>query len=168
MPEDRAIAPAGQDDARQRPANTTALLGLAYMSLGHQIVDGVVSAGFPQRPAHSAVFAHLDIEGGTRLTTLARRANVTPQAIGELVDDLERLGYVVRRPDPADRRAKRIVLTTRGAACVAAAQRTISRIEADLTALLGARRLADLHESLGRIVAEGRPETNDTPTAKGC
>ena len=37
------------------------------------------------------------------MTTIAGRASITPQAVGELVDDLERLSYVVRRPDPNDR-----------------------------------------------------------------
>lgn len=121
------------------------------MSLGRRIVEGVAAAGFPQRPAHSAVFAHIDIEGGTRLTTLAARANMTPQALGELVDELERLDYVRRQPDADDRRAKRIVLTDRGLATVAAAQQTISGIEAELAALLGSVRLADLHDTLRRV-----------------
>lgn len=168
MPEDNRRALPGQDPSPPRPANTTALLGLAYMRLGHRIVDGVVSAGFPQRPAHSAVFAHIDIEGGTRLTTLATRANITPQATGELVDDLERLGYVVRQPDPADRRAKRIVLTDRGAASVAAAERTIAGIEADLKALLGGARLTELHDALGRIAGANAPvKDNMRLNAKG-
>lgn len=125
------------------------------MNLGHRIVDGVIAAGFPQRPAHSAVMAHIDIEGGTRLTTLAARANITPQAVGELVDDLERLGYVVRQPDPDDRRAKRIVLTQRGEACVAAALSTIAALETELEELLGSTALALLHDMLGRISTAG-------------
>ena len=145
-----------QASSRTPPArNTTAVLGLAYMSLGHRIVDGVIAAGFPQRPAHSAVMAHIDIEGGTRLTTIAARANITPQAAGELVDDLERLGYVVRQPDPDDRRAKRIVLTERGQACVAAALSTIASMEAELEDLLGSEALAHLHDILSRIITEG-------------
>ena len=129
--------PDRQPAARTTPArNTTAVLGLAYMSLGHRIVDGVNAAGFPQRPAQSAVMAHIDIEGA-RGTTIAARANITPQAAGELVDDLERLGYVVRQPDPDDRRAKRIILTERGQACVAAALGTIASLEADLEDLIG-------------------------------
>ncbi len=90
--------------------NTVAMLGQAYSLLGFQIVDGVVGAGYPQKPKHSAVFAQIDLTG-SRLTQLAARANMTPQAMGELVDELEELGYVVRRPDPSDRRAKLIVLT---------------------------------------------------------
>ena len=146
--------PSGQQSEAVARPNTTALLGLAYMKLGHRIVDGVVSAGFPQRPAHSSVFAHIDVESGTRLSTLAARANITPQAMGELVDDLERLGYLVRRPDPDDRRAKRIVLTERGRACVATAQRTITAIEVGLEELLGPEDLALVHRALQRIIAE--------------
>jgi DNA-binding MarR family transcriptional regulator len=133
--------------------NTTALLGIAYMSLGQRIVERVVAAGFPQRPAHSSVMAHIDRDGGTRLTTIAARANITPQAVGELVDDLERLGYVVRRPDPDDRRAKRIVLTGLGRDCVDAAIDAIAELEAELGALLGPKRLAQFHDTLQRLIA---------------
>lgn len=150
-----------------RPVNTTAWLGLAHSRLGHRIVDGVVSAGFPQRPAHSAVFAHIDIDGGTRLTTLAARADITPQAMGELVDDLEQLGYVLRRPDPEDRRAKRILLTPRGLACVAAAMRIIAGIEADLESLLGAAGLAALRDALSRIVGGAPVEHTNRSIGRG-
>lgn len=138
------------------PRNTTALLGMAYMSLGHRIVEGVNAAGFPNRPAHSSVMAHIDIEGGTRLTTIATRANITPQAVGELVDDLERLGYVVRQPDSDDRRAKRIVLTHRGRQSVAAAFDVIGALEAELEDLLGSAELAQLHDMLVRIATAVR------------
>lgn len=151
MPEERSIRQA--PTRANPPRNTTALLGLAYMRLGHRIVEGVNAAGFQQRPAHSAVMAHIDVAGGSRLTTIAARANITPQAVGELVDDLERLGYVVRRPDPNDRRAKRIVLTKRGLNCVAAALEVIADLEAELAELLGVDALAELHASLGKIVA---------------
>ncbi|MGI8562718.1 MAG: MarR family winged helix-turn-helix transcriptional regulator [Candidatus Dormibacter sp.] len=133
--------------------NTTALLGQAYSRLGHRIVEGVVAAGYPQRPAHSGVFAHIDM-AGTRLTDLAARANMTPQAMGELVDDLEQRGYLSRHPDPADRRAKLIVLSETGRGCMQAAFDTIGRLEGDLEALLGARALNQLRRSLQRILAE--------------
>jgi DNA-binding MarR family transcriptional regulator len=151
MPEPRHRS---QAPGSPRPEqNTVALLGEAYSALGHKIVAGVVEAGFPQRPAHSGVFAHIDIEGGTRLTELARRANITPQAMGELVDDLEHMGYVTRRPDPEDRRAKFIVLSPRGVACVQAAFETIVGIEGRLERLLGEEQLLALREALNRIIA---------------
>ena len=135
----------------RQPVNTVALLGRAYSLLGFRIVDGVVGAGFPQKPAHSAVFAQIAPEG-SRLTDLARGANMSPQAMGELVDELEQLGYVVRRPDPDDRRAKRIVLTTKGKACIAAGTVVISGIEQQLTDRLGDRGHRQLRRLLIRLL----------------
>jgi DNA-binding MarR family transcriptional regulator len=132
-----------------RPPNTVAMLGQAYSLLGFRIVDGVVGAGFPQKPSHSAVFAQIH-EAGSRLSELARGANMTAQAMGQLVDELESLGYVVRRPDPLDRRAKLIVLTRKGQACVEAGRITIEGLEEEITQRLGRRG----HEQLRRALAK--------------
>ncbi|GAB89191.1 MarR family winged helix-turn-helix transcriptional regulator [Gordonia rhizosphera] len=136
-------------------ANTVTLLGQAYSLLGFRIVDGVVGAGFPQKPSHSAVFAQISPEG-SRLSTLARGAGMTPQAMGELVDELEELGYVERRPDPTDRRAKLIVLTPRGQDCVTAGRATIEGIEDHLDDLLGAEGHAELRRLLGVVLTADR------------
>jgi len=135
--------------------NTVSLLGRAYSLLGFQIVDGVVGAGFPQKPAHSAVFGQISPDG-SRLTDLARRANMSPQAMGELVDELEELGYVVRRPDLTDRRAKLIVLTKKGHACIAAGTATIEDIEQRLTDLLGERSHRQLRRLLTKLLDNDR------------
>jgi DNA-binding MarR family transcriptional regulator len=148
-------------DPRTR-TNTVAMLGHAYSLLGFRIVDGVVGAGFPQRPAHSAVFAQIDPEG-SRLSELAHRANMTPQAMGELVDQLESLGYLVRRPDPRDRRAKLIVLTARGKACVEAAQVTIAELEDEISRRLGERGHHQLRLLLEKLLAE---TSGDAPAAR--
>jgi DNA-binding MarR family transcriptional regulator len=139
-------------DPRSR-TNTVAMLGHAYSLLGFRIVDGVVGAGFPQRPAHSAVFAQIDPEG-SRLSELAHRANMTPQAMGELVDQLESLGYLVRRPDPRDRRAKLIGLTARGKSCVEAAQVTIAELEDEISRRLGEQGHRQLRLLLEKLLAE--------------
>jgi DNA-binding MarR family transcriptional regulator len=129
------------------------MLGRAYSLLGFRIVDGVVGAGFPQKPAHSAVFAQIDPDG-SRLTDLARRANMSPQAMGELVDELEELEYVVRRPDPTDRRAKLITLTQKGHDCIAAGTATIEGIEQQLVNLLGERGHRQLRNLLTKVLAD--------------
>jgi DNA-binding MarR family transcriptional regulator len=134
--------------------NTIALLGRAYSQLGFRIVDGVVGAGFPQKPRHSAVFAQIRPEG-SRLSDLARGANMTPQSMGEIVDELEELGYVERRADPSDRRAKLVTLTNRGRACVAAGEQTIRGLESDIDAVLGPDGHAELRSMLEQLVAEG-------------
>lgn len=127
------------------------MLGQAYSLLGFQIHDGVVGAGFPIRPSHSAVFAQLK-PTGSRLTELAAGANMTPQSMGELVDELEGLGYVRRRPDPSDRRAKLITLTPKGRKVLAAGEQTIEGIEERLEQVLGTADTARLRDTLWRIL----------------
>jgi DNA-binding MarR family transcriptional regulator len=134
--------------------NTIAMLGQAYSLLGFQIVDGVVGAGFPQKPSHSAVFAQIRPDG-SRLSDLARGANMTPQAMGELVDELEELGYVVRRPHPTDRRAKLIVLTPKGRDCIAAGITTIQDLEGKIADILGDRGRSDLRRLLRKLLDSG-------------
>lgn len=141
-------------ESDQPDMNTVALLGRAYSLLGFKIVDGVVGAGYPQKPSHSAVFAQIKPDG-SRLTDLARGANITPQAMGELVDELEDLGYVERRPDPTDRRAKLIVLTERGQACVAAGMATVDGIEDRIKATLGERGYRQLRTMLHKLLDAG-------------
>jgi DNA-binding MarR family transcriptional regulator len=144
-------------DAAQQPdserINTIALLGRAYSRLGFQIVDGVIGSGFPQKPRHSAVFAQISPEG-SRITDLARRANMTPQSMGEIVDELEELGYVERRSDPTDRRAKLVTLTALGRRCVAAGEQTIRGLESEIDERIGTRAHAELRRMLERLVAE--------------
>jgi DNA-binding MarR family transcriptional regulator len=65
------------------------------------------------RPAHANVLQFID-ERGSRIQDMASRAQVNWQSMAELVIDLERLGYVIRKPDPSDRRAKLVFLTERG------------------------------------------------------
>jgi DNA-binding MarR family transcriptional regulator len=135
----------------EKRLNTVSMLGQAYSLLGFQIVEGVVGAGYPQKPKHSAVFAQITPDG-SRLTELARKANMTPQAMGELVDELVDMGYVVRRPDPADGRAKLIVLTKRGRDAVAAGRKSIEGIEEQVTEILGERGHRELRRLLSKLL----------------
>ena len=139
-----------------RRANTVALLGQAYSLLGFQIVDGVVGAGHPIKPSHSAVFAQIKAEG-SRLTELAAGANITPQSMGEIVNELEALGYVLRQPDPRDRRAKLITLTDRGWEVAAAGETTVRGLEQRLREILGEDGADQLRRMLLTILSSGLP-----------
>ncbi len=144
------MAPSQQADPRR--TNTVALLGQAYSLLGLRIVDGAAGAGHPHKANHSAVLAQIE-PGGSRLTKLAAGANMTPQSMGVIVDELEELGYVVRRPDPADRRAKLVTLTARGRRAVAAGEETVSGLEEELVQVLGERGARQLRGLLLKILA---------------
>lgn len=74
---------------------------------------------------------------GIRLTDLAEQASVTKQTTGALVDELERAGYVVRKPDPADARARLVTLSARGRRLCAAAASELAKVEAEWREHLG-------------------------------
>jgi DNA-binding MarR family transcriptional regulator len=96
------------------------------------------------------VFQHIEA-GGSRLTDLAERAQITKQSMGYLVDYLEERGYVERRPDPTDRRATLICLTDRGWSQVRAALAIIAAVEAEWTQALGKERMAHLRDLLTEL-----------------
>ena len=86
----------------------------ALVALQEELFERLAEAGYAKlRPRHSAVLAYLD-EDGVRASELARLSGRDKQVVGRLVDELEGIGYVERRPDPSDRRAKLIVPTERG------------------------------------------------------
>jgi len=111
------------------------------------------------RPAHGCVFRFVDHEQGSRLTDLAERARMTKQAVGELVTDLQALGYVERAPDPSDGRAKIVRLTERGRESHRTALEAFAAIEADWAERLGERRVAELRELLEEIAAGAQTRT---------
>jgi DNA-binding MarR family transcriptional regulator len=123
-------------------------LRLAYEAFIAAVFRRLAGLGFEDlRPAHAQVFQHLK-EEGVRLTDLAREAAVTPQSMGALVDDLERLGYLRREPDDKDRRAALIKPTNRGRAEVAAAREVIAELEHACGQTIGQRRFASLLNDL--------------------
>ena len=105
------------------------------------------------RPRHGAVLAYLD-EAGVRPGELARQARRRKQTIGAILDDLERLGYLSRRPDPRDRRAALIVPTDRGLAFIRASDAIIDEIEARHVARIGAPAYARIKHHLHSITAD--------------
>jgi DNA-binding MarR family transcriptional regulator len=104
------------------------------------------------RPAHGCVFRFIDAPG-SRLTELAERAGLTKQAVGEVVDNLEQLGYVERVPDPEDGRAKTIRLTASGREARQAAARVFAEIERGWAERVGEERMALVRETLEQLVA---------------
>ena len=134
--------------------NTATLISLTHLLVSRRVSEGVAAAGYPVKPSHGAVFSQIGPQG-TRLTDLARGAQMSPQAMGELVDELEGLGYTLRTPDPHDRRAKLIMLTDSGRQCAAAGRDSVAALERDITATLGTRGHAQLRAMLLTLLDRG-------------
>jgi DNA-binding MarR family transcriptional regulator len=110
------------------------------------------------RPRHGAVLAYLDAEG-TRATELASRSGQHKQVIGTLVDELTALGYVERRPDPQDRRAKLVAPTERGLDQIRRSRAILADIESGHAADVGPEAYAAFKAVLQRVAARQREAT---------
>jgi DNA-binding MarR family transcriptional regulator len=99
-----------------------------------------------------------------RVTELAQLVQLSKPTVVYLVNDLERLGYVERVPDPDDGRAKLIRLTERGARAQEAAREIVAQIEHDWSLVLGRRDFATLRELLRRLHDALWPSSQANPS----
>lgn len=150
-------APPGRPD-RPDP-NVAILLREPFLGFIAELLRRLHEAGYGDlRISHLVVFQHIDPHG-SRLTDLAAKAQMTKPSMAYLVQYLEAAGYVERRPDPSDGRARLAHLTRRGWQQVEDALDIIADMEAELAAALRPGQLATLRQlltSLGAIAAPWR------------
>ena len=128
--------------------NTGLLLFLPYRALENRIFARLAEAGFDDfTPAQARVMQRIG-PNGTRLTELAEQAQITKQTAGFLVDQLEKAGYVVRVPDPTDKRARLVCLAEKAASAQRIAAAVVAEVEKEWEAHLGSRRMKQLREAL--------------------
>ena len=101
--------------------------------------------------ARTKVLRHLAATGPVRPSALASVCGVVPHSITDIVDGLERDGLAERQPDPADRRAKLIRLTGKGAAALTAAAATREHLLNTLFGALDAAEQQNLLDLLDRL-----------------
>ena len=121
-------------------------------STQRELFSALATQGHPQlHSRHGVVLAYLD-EDGIRATELARLSGRHKQIVGRLVDELEQLRYVERRPDPADRRAKLVVPTARGLEAMQLGDEIVAEIERRYAERAGRRTYAEFRNVLRAIV----------------
>ncbi|MBV9719293.1 MAG: winged helix-turn-helix transcriptional regulator [Candidatus Eremiobacteraeota bacterium] len=113
------------------------------------------------RAAHSPIFIYIEDEGST-LTELAAKARMTTPAMKELIDDVEASGYVVRLPNPKDRRSKLIFTTERGERMIERGRAIIAEIEKEWERILGKRRFKVLKADLQLILDSERTRATES------
>ena len=135
----------------ERPTNLAVLMREAFVALNDVGIARLTEGGHAEvRSAHGAVFQYLD-DTGTTVSVLANRAQMTKQAMAELVRHLETHGYVTRVPDPDDRRAKLVTPTARGHEVITIAQELVPELEGRVSRVLGADRMQALRDDLEAI-----------------
>jgi DNA-binding MarR family transcriptional regulator len=107
------------------------------------------------RPMHGFVFQAIG-SGGITAVELGRRLGISKQAAGKTIDNLERLGYLRREPDPEDRRQKVVVLSDRGYDMLARSARIFDELRARWALQLGEDQLRLFEADLRKITQGAR------------
>ncbi|MDI3258023.1 MAG: MarR family transcriptional regulator [Kyrpidia sp.] len=69
------------------------------------------------------ILRKLQRTGGCSVGQLAQRVDVGPSAMSQMLDRLERMGWIQREPDPLDARGRRVRLTPVGEEVVRSVER---------------------------------------------
>ncbi|TDC13196.1 MarR family transcriptional regulator [Streptomyces sp. 8K308] len=153
-----------RSERKLRDPDLGVLTARLLFAVQDELLATLAEQGHPNlRPPHGAVLAYLDTEG-SRATELARRSGQHKQVVGKVVDELEALGYVERRPDPADRRAKLVVPTARGLDQLSRSDAILADIERRHAEAVGADAYAEF-KRLFRDVARHQRDWRDQDRA---
>lgn len=106
---------------------------------------------------HRAVFLYLGRNGASRAVDLAEAAGIRPQSMMKIVHELESLGLVERREDPADSRAKLIDFTAEGHALIAELSRSTQAVWQQYADILGKAALQETIRNLNTLLQAGEP-----------
>jgi len=133
------------------PPMIGALLRMPWEQVTRRMLDRVHRQGFDDLDmAHVNLFLYPGPQGA-RPSELAAQRGMSKQAVNYLLGQLERLGYLERRPDAGDGRSKRIALTERGERVIHAIRDAVREVEREWEAQLGPDRFAQLKAMLLEI-----------------
>ncbi len=131
------------------------LLALAYGTFVEEMREHLAAVGHDGLHRSFGYVARAVAVSPLTLSELATRLGMTSPGALKIVDDMEASGHVERVADGIDRRAKRIRLTKKGAAALAAARAFHQSYEAALAARIGERRASACRAVLEDVVERG-------------
>lgn len=143
------------------------LLAMSYRLLIDGLHDRLRQQGWTDvRPAFGFVLLATR-DQATTSTELATVLEVSKQAASKLVDAMEDAGYVSRSPGVRDARERTVELAERGHQLLAAVEQIYQELEAEWSAVIGARSVEQTRRSLSRVVlaahAGAFPSVRPTP-----
>jgi DNA-binding MarR family transcriptional regulator len=112
-----------------------------------RIADDAINA-LPSGPRGYHVLAAVAGGQSPSQLALAQQLGVDKTVLVRLLDDLEGAKLLARRPDPADRRARQIVITAKGRQAVKRARDKLAAAEQELTDGLSAETLSTFKATL--------------------
>ncbi len=139
------------------PGPTTPMIGaqlrLASEATHRALLARLQAAGFDDiRPSHFALF-QFPGPHGLHPSDLASRLGMSKQALNPLLNELEVLGYILRRAGDEDRRRRVITLTRRGLAFATATREILEDLERKIAETVGAGRLQQTKQVIDAITS---------------
>lgn len=145
---------ADQDGSALARTNLAQLLMRAFDWADQGLQNYLQSKGWPEiTRAQSLVFVNIG-EGITRPSEIAAKVGVTRQAIHQTINELVEAGFVTLEPDPADRRAKVLRYTEKGARIGQDALQGLAAVEELLAKRIGSEAVKALRGALSQDWAE--------------
>ena len=128
-----------------------ALLRVPSQAIHRRLIADLNAAGYEDlRLPHIAVLQYPG-PNGCRPSELAERTGMSKQAMNQLLQSLEELGYLERAADASDGRARIVVFTQRGHAAWKKMCQILVEIEAEWRATLGEKRFLQLKKLLHEV-----------------
>lgn len=129
------------------------LLRLAYQQWTLAVDTKLAEEGFGDiRPHHANVFTFVPPDG-IQVAELTKLAHMRKQSMTQTVEELEKLGYVERRPDPNDKRARLVFLTERGKKVRPIASAAGKAVDAKWAELTSSEEIEALRQALRSVLA---------------
>jgi MarR family transcriptional regulator, lower aerobic nicotinate degradation pathway regulator len=110
------------------------------------------------RPKHFAVLNAVALADGASQQEIGGRMGLDPSGLVGAIDELESMGLLERRRDPADRRRNAIALTAEGTATLRRARRLVTDSARELLGALDDSEVETLVALLAKVEAGGELE----------
>ena len=136
------------------------LLVLAYQEFVRELREAHARDGFDDTGRSDGYVLRALAARPMTVSDLAARLQISKQGAGQIVDDMQRRGYLERRPDPSDARARLLYLSERGNTALAAARRFHQAYERRLARTHGRAAVSALRTML-EAMAGGEAHTVD-------
>jgi DNA-binding MarR family transcriptional regulator len=141
-----------QQLAIENQDNILSLLLNAYYQIDSTLQQSLEKKGWQQfTHAQSMIFLNM-AEGRLRIVDIARHMGLSKQAVHRTVNELVELGLIKLIPDPEDKRAKLLTLSSKGAIVTQDATLGLAKVEADIGRRLGSQQTILLKQLLKQLI----------------
>jgi len=131
----------------------------ALMRMGLEVARGRILSALAEAGMEDISLTHLGLFqyppiDGCRPSDVAKRLNISKQALNHMLGQLEQMGYLERLTAPASRQTT-VRYTERGWRVLDITITTMQRLEADWQGQIGKRRFADFKTTLKELLGLG-------------